>query len=326
MNEPLKERDPNTMRITVVLCTYNRCQSLKTALNSAAGLALPESVEWEILVVDNNSNDQTRMIVEDFCNRYPGRFRYLLEPQQGKSHALNSGIREARGNVLAFMDDDVTVHPNWLQNLTACLQDGAWVGAGGRIITEWNCSPPRWLAPESRHAAGPLVAFHPSMEAGQLNEAPIGTNMAFRKEMFEKYGIFRTDLGPRPNSEIRNEDTEFGERLLSAGERLRYEPSALVYHPVPENRINREYFLAWWLHKGEANVRQFGVRPGTKFYVGGVPLYLLRRLAVWTLKWLVSANPSRRFSSKLNAWENAGEILECYRNSPGAKKTESCSA
>lgn len=112
------------MNITVILCTYNRCESLAKALESAAALRLPESVEWEVLVVDNNSTDQTREVVEAFCRRHTGRFRYLFERQQGKSYALNAGIREAGGNVLAFTDEDVTVEPPWLKNLTAALHDG----------------------------------------------------------------------------------------------------------------------------------------------------------------------------------------------------------
>lgn len=315
------------MKVIVILCTYNRCGSLQKALSSAAALVLPESVTWEILVVDNNSNDQTRQTVEDFIGRYPGRFRYLFEPRPGKSHALNTGIRESTGDVLAFMDDDVVVHEDWLNKLTVALHNREWAGTGGRILPDWNCPSPRWLKPESSRAAGPLVAFHPMPEAGEIFEAPIGTNMAFRREMFERYGNFRTDLGPRPGSELRNEDTEFGERLLAAGERLRYEPSALVYHPVSEHRLKKDYFLAWWRNKGEANIRQFGVRPGTKYRVAGVPLYLLRRFVTWTVKWLISFDPAVRFSNRLSAWENLGEIMECYRESGVLKKrTESCSA
>lgn len=329
------------MKITVILCTYNRCQSLRTALNSTAALVLPESVDWEILVVDNNSKDQTRNIVEDFCVRYPGRFRYFFEPRPGKSYALNSGIRESRADIFAFLDDDILVDRHWLHNLTASLHSGEWAGAGGRIIPQWTSSPPRWLSADSRYAAGPLVSFHPTAQAGLLDTGPIGTNMAFRKEMFEKYGGFRIDLGPCPDTEItsdqeraafdavkgKNEDSEFGDRLLAAGERLRYEPSALVYHPVAQNRLKKEYFLAWWLNKGEANIRQFGIRPGTKYRVAGIPLYLLRRFIKWTVKWMVSIDPVERFSNKLSAWENLGEILECYRESSASKKTaEKCSA
>jgi len=321
------------MRISVILCTYNRCQSLQRALESAAVLILPESVEWEVLVVDNNSSDGTRQTAEEFCSRYPGRFRYLFEAQQGKSYALNTGVREARGDVVAFMDDDVTVDPNWLRNLTAALHSDEWAGSGGRILTEWTCSPPYWLSPNSVHASGPLVAFDPRPEAGRLNEPPIGTNMAFRRNMFEKYGEFRTDLGPCPGSQIRNEDTEFGARLLAGGERLRYERSALVYHPVQENRITKEYFLAWWFDKARSQIRVGGIKPGTKYYVAGIPLYLFRRLTVWTLRWMVAVDPVRRFSNKLSAWENLGEILECYRQTASRrtediarKRTENCSA
>lgn len=324
MDAQSKER--RVMGITVVLCTYNRAQSLQSALKSVAASVLPESVEWEILIVDNNSNDQTRTVAQEFCNRYPGRFRYLFEAQQGKSYALNAGIHEARGNVLAFMDDDVTVQPSWLQNLTAALQNEEWAGAGGRVVPEWNCSPPRWLSVESRHAFGPLVGFDPSPKPGQLKEAPIGANMAFRREMFEKYGGFRTDLGPRAAKYGTNEDSEFGDRLLSAGERLRYEPSALVYHPVPRNRIEKQYFLRWWFHKGQGSIRQYGVRPGTRYYVRGIPLFLFRNLSVWILKWMVGIHPARRFASKLNVWTKVGEIVECYRRSREVRKrAQNCS-
>ena len=74
-----------------------------------------------------------------------------------------------------------------------------------------------------------------------LREAPYGANMAFRKEMFEKYGFFRTDMGARPVTESpgTNEDIEFGRRLMAAGERLRYEPSAILYHPIAEDRVQK---------------------------------------------------------------------------------------
>lgn len=311
------------MKVEIILCTYNRCQVLARALESAAALVLPEQVDWRVLVVDNCSSDKTREVVEDFCRRYPGRFRYLFEGQPGKSHALNSGIREARGDVLAFMDDDVTVDANWLQNLTAALQDGEWAGSGGRILPAWSCSPPRWLPVGDRYGLAPLAGFDLGGEEGQLNEPPIGTNMAFRKAMFEKYGDFRTDLGPRPNNELKSEDVEFGARLLSAGEKLRYEPSAIVYHPVRKERLRKEYFLEWWFLKGQSNIRQFGVLPGTKYRIAGIPLYLIRRFAVWTVKWMVALDSPRRFSNRLSAWQNLGGIWECYQQWLATRKGKS---
>ncbi len=316
------------MQISVIVCTLNRCAALAKALESLAASTLEKSVDWEVLVVDNNSSDRTREVVEDFCNRYPSRFRYLFEPQPGKSHALNAGIREARGNIVAFMDDDVRVEPNWLQNLTATLHNGEWAGAGGRVIPEWSRPAPRWLSPEAWYATGPLVQFDLGVEACEISEPrpPFGTNMAFRKEMFEKYGDFRVELGPRPGSEIRGEDTEFGSRLLAAGERLSYEPSAIVYHPVQENRLKKEYFLAWWFGKGRADIRAYGIPRGRKGCVAGIPLYLFRNLVVWTLKWMISVDRSPRFARKVNVWANAGAILECYRQALNAKKRRDCSS
>jgi GT2 family glycosyltransferase len=225
------------------------------------------------------------------------------------------------------MDDDVKVDTNWLLNLTAGLHDNEWAGAGGRVIPEWNRPVPRWLSPKAWYAAGPLVQFDRGDKSGELHEAPIGTNMAFRKSIFEKYGDFLVELGPRPGSEIRGEDSEFGDRLLTAGERLKYEPSAIVYHPVPENRLQKEFFLAWWYHKGESLIRQFGVRPGTKYYAAGIPLYMFRNLLVWTVRWMLAFSPPRRFSNKLNVWYKVGEISECHRRSLQARKeTENCRA
>ncbi len=314
------------MRISVIICTYNRCQTLPKALESVAALKVPELIEWEVLVVDNNSSDRTREVVEDFCYRYPGRFRYVLQPLQGKSYALNEGIREARGDVLAFTDDDVIVEPVWLQNLTAALHDGKWAGAGGRVLPERMFLSPRWLAVDGRHASGPLGLFDRGPEAGRLAESPIGNNMAFRKEVFDKHGGFRTDLGPRPGNEIRNEDTEFGSRLLGAGERFRYEPSAIVYHAIPENRVKKEYFLNWWFDKARTEIRQDGIPPDAVCFAG-VPLYLLSRLIAWTWRWVSAIAPDTRFESKLKLWQVTGYIVECYQLSSSARTVKrNCTA
>jgi glycosyltransferase involved in cell wall biosynthesis len=284
---------------------------------------MPDSVDWEVLIVDNNSKDQTRAVAEEFCQRYPGRFRYVFESRQGKSHALNSAIRMTDAKILAFMDDDVEVDSNWLHNLTSTLSDKTWSGSGGRILIEASFRLPPWLEAKGRYALAPLAIFDLGPEAGELKEAPFGTNMAFRKEMFSKHGDFRTDLGPQPGSEIRNEDTEFGSRLLARGERFFYEPSALVYHSVPRERIRKSYFLAWWYDKARAEIRQDGIPRDTKWYLSGIPLRMFRRLFVWTLRWWCTVDPGKRFSCKLNVWKIAGMIKECHSLAvTGVSKTD----
>lgn len=303
----------NDMKVSVIVCTYNRSESLAKALASIARSEVPDAIEWEVLVVDNNSGDRTKEVVEEFCHRYPSRFRYVFEPRQGKSNALNTGIREAKGDILAFTDDDVTVEPTWLANLTLPLRDDKWAGVGGRVLPDRNFTLPPWIPKEGRYPLGPLAMFDLGPRALELVEPPFGNNMAFRRKAFEEHGGFRSDLGPCPGSEIRGEDTEFGQKVLAAGKRLCYAPSAVVYHAVPESRVRKEYFLTWWFDKARSEIRESGHVYEVNWRLAGVPLVLFRRLLVWVLRWFVAFNPSRRFSCKLNVWIAAGRICECRR-------------
>src|ERR1700726_4552184 len=155
-------------RSTVILCTHNRARSLAKALESVATQALPQPIGWEILVVDNNSSDETRQVIEDCRRRYPDRIRYVFEPQQGISYARNTGVRNAQGDILAFIDDDETADAEWLQNLTANLYSGEWSGAGGRILPQWNCPRPQWLSDRNSWTLAPLVVFDPGTKGGPL--------------------------------------------------------------------------------------------------------------------------------------------------------------
>ena len=115
---------------------------------------------------------------------------------------------------------------------------------------------------------------------------------------------------------ICHEDAEFGHRLLAAGERLRYEPSAVVYHPAPEHRIQKDYFLKWWFDFGRASAREWGRGPS----VLGIPRPYLNILNLGTIamaremgRWLLSLNPQRRFYYKCWVWAIAGRIKEYCR-------------
>lgn len=303
------------MSVSVILCTCNRAESLKKALDSLSRSELPQALEWEVVVIDNNSTDQTRQVAQDFCLRDPAHFRYVFEPMSGKSHALNRGVAEARGSVLAFTDDDVLVEPLWLGNLTANLNNGKWAGAAGRTLPQKEYHAPQWIPRSPRHALAPLAIFDPPIPAGPLGESPYGVNMAYRRSVFEKYGVFRIDLGPGLGAGIpqKSEDTEFGTRVIAGGDELRYEPSAVLYHAVPSNRLKKRYFLDWWFDKARADIRAHGIHLKTRWTVAGIPLRLFARLVRWTLAWLTSFSSSRRFDYKIRVWVLWGEIVECYR-------------
>jgi glycosyltransferase involved in cell wall biosynthesis len=303
------------VNITVILCTYNRCRDLAKALESIAASNMPTSAQWEVLIVDNNSTDDTKVVAEEFCRRDAARFRYLFENKPGKSNALNAGIREAHGDVIAFTDDDVTVEPNWLRNLAEPLNENQWVGVGGKIVLQWPGSVPGWLATEGSYARHGFPGFAHGEDAKEIPWPPFGPNMAYRKSMFERYGGFRTDLGPSPNREIprAGEDVEFGRRLISAGKRVRYEPSAVVYHPVRESEINKKHILELRFDFGRGSAREF--RGAQKGAVIGV--------AKATLRWMLTPNSQARFYRKLIVWEKAGALVESRRQKhEAARKRE----
>ena len=140
--------------------------------------------------------------------------------------------------------------------------------------------------------------------------------MGFRREMFQKYGYFRPDLGRHPGNLIGGEETEFGKRLIAAGERFGYEPSAVVYHPVSEERLNKKYILAWCFDFG----RGVTLQKGKRVAVLGIPRHfvsicnlVLRLLPLRIMHWLMAVNPQRRFFCKCRVWQTAGEIAEVWR-------------
>lgn len=306
------------MKISIILCTYNRCQSLSRALESVAATQMPEQVDWQVLIVDNNSKDQTREVAESFSRRDPSHFHYVFESQQGKSFALNRGIREAPGEILAFVDDDITVEPTWLFELTKPLLDTQWSGTGGRVYLPTDFSPPSWMAPEGNHSLVSILAlFDQGAKPLPLSTPPIGNNMAFRKEVFAKYGVFRTDLGPSPGSEIRFEDTEFCLRVMRGGARILYVPSAVVHHAVDPRRLKKDFFLAYHFDYGRGLIRHKGNRSPVGIVPRSVISFFNRLLNMLPKKiwwWLRERNPQKRFFNKCQAWAMAGEIAELFHS------------
>jgi glucosyl-dolichyl phosphate glucuronosyltransferase len=303
------------MNITVIVCTYNRCDLLAKALDSIAVQTVPEPFKWEVLVVDNNSSDRTGELVESYCVKDPARFRLVSEQQQGLSHARNTGIRNARGKILAFTDDDICVESGWLWNLTSSLHSGEWAGAGGQIMPTCSGILPNWLTIDDFRTLGAFAGFDLGRVAGPLTRPPYGGNMAYRRETFDKYGGFRVDLGRSGTNLEGREEVEFANRLLAGGEKLRYEPTAVVRHYVPGCRMSKSYVLRWYYSNGRSEVVDLGPPTDARWELAGVPLYLFRRLARWTLQWMISIGAPRRFTCRRTVWYLAGTASACYEYS-----------
>lgn len=299
--------------ISIIICTYNRSECLSKMLGDFDKLVVPQDLSWEALIVDNNSTDQTKNVVDNFVIKHPEIIKYVFEVRQGKTFALNTGIEASRGQILVFTDDDVQLDPYWLLNLKRVFDEYECAGVGGRIVATWTCEKPEWL-----HTDGPyrlfdaIIQFDRGDRICELHDLPFGANMAFRRGMFEKYGLFRLDLGPRPGSKVYYEDSEFALRVKNGGEKLMYAPDAVVYHPVEETRTTKQYFQSYYFGYGGAMARINDYPQGAILYFG-IPRYFFRLLIMATIRWLVTFNAQKRFYYKLNVYLEAGRIAETYK-------------
>ena len=289
------------MQVSIIVCTHNRASSLRKTLQSLGQMSVAPDLTWELLVVDNNSTDSTRQEIDAFTERSGLNVRYVSEPRTGKSFALNTGIGEAKGEIIAFTDDDVLVAPEWLTELMETFKQFECIGVGGRSIALWNgFARPNWLTTEGpyRLSTVPIVAaVDLGEEVKETAQAPFGLNMAFKKSAFEQYGLFRTDLGPSGAKRVLAEDTEFGRRLMRAGKKVLYSPKVVVFHPVLPNRITNGHFLSSYLNLGRAQIREAGWPCPTVLWFG-VPRYLFRTLLMRCLTWLIALESAKRFYYK----------------------------
>jgi len=296
------------MDITVVVGTYNRASSLRSTLESFSRLVIPAGLVWELLVVDNNSTDGTRLVIEAFVRKLP--LRYMFEGKQGRSAALNAGITAAKGNVIAFTDDDILLHKDWLSNLNRTFEEQECAAVAGKVVAQWDHPKPDWLTMEDQLA---IVRFDFGEELKEIRFPPLGANSAFRKEVFQRHGLFRLDLGVSGNKHtITCDDTEFGERLIRGGEKIVYCPSAVIYHPVDPKRATKRYFRSWYYYNGRSLTRTLGI-PREGVYYFGVPRWLYRELAADMARWLFSFKPDRRLHNKFRAYRKVGVVAEARR-------------
>ena len=308
------------MDISVIVCTYNRCKELQAVLQSCNEMLVPDNVSWEIIVVDNNSTDETNAAVATFSQDSRMRVKYVFEGRQGKSYALNTGILASLGKIIAFTDDDATVDRNWIVELMKIFEKFNCTGVGGRIVPIWPADKPKWFEtklPYSSMAA--IVYFDKGDKPLRIKGTLIGANMAFKRELFEKHGLFRTDLGPTDgNMGGGGEDSELCLRFCTEGEILMYTPSAIVYHPVEKRRATKSYFRAWAFRHGRALSRTKHV-PVDAVRLLGVPRYYLQFFLDASFKWFFSVQLKKRFYHECKLWEVMGEMFELYRESKNGK-------
>jgi glucosyl-dolichyl phosphate glucuronosyltransferase len=234
--------------VSLVVSTYNRADQLPLALESL--LSQTGGVPYEIIVVDNNSSDRTRAVVEDLAKGAGGLLRYGFEPRQGLSHGRNTGIALARAPIVAFTDDDVRAAPDWVSRIKRTFDEHPEVAyIGGRVLPNFLEPPPAWL---KKAHWGPLALQDygeaPIRTGRERAMCLVGANMAFRREVFDRVGLFTPSLGRIKDGIGSTEDHDMQLRIWSAGLVGLYTPDPVVVADVTPDRMIKEYHRRW--HRG----------------------------------------------------------------------------
>jgi glucosyl-dolichyl phosphate glucuronosyltransferase len=304
------------MDATILICTYNRADLLGPTLDSIARLQA-SGLRWDVLVIDNNSTDDTRRVVEARQASYPVPLRYLFEARQGKSIALNTGLSYAEGEIIVFTDDDVEVPAGWLEAAVRPLQTRPGIAyTGGPVDPIWETPPPPWLAPAGNLGGTIAVKDHGTepFVFEERRKTPLGVNMAVRRDLIEEIGGFRPDLGRRGKSLLGQEQAEFFYRSRAAGAVGLYVPEMVVRHHVPAARLTASYFRRWWYWKGISQARlhrihqetELGLDLATVPRILGVPRYMLRSIVSEAAAAAVAALRGRRATAAEHA------MMMCY--------------
>jgi glycosyltransferase involved in cell wall biosynthesis len=298
--------------VSVVIGTYNRAHLLKGTLEALALQVVPHSLKWELVLVDNNSGDTTAQVVAAFSKTTATPVRYVFEPEPGVSHARNRGIKEARGSIIAFTDDDVLPAPDWIAQLVAAIDRWNAHGVGGRILPQWETSPPSWLT-DSRYLRNRLAIME--FESSRLLALPVtsqpqvwGANMAFRRELLERVGGFDPHLGGRGKKLFRGEETDMIGRALGLGLRIAYDAGLTVFHRIGSDRMRKAYFCRLEFDSAQGEIR--ARPPATRRSFLGAPLWSYRRAFTDFWKWmgLMLLRRPGVFDQQLASFRSAGEL------------------
>ena len=303
------------MFVSVVICTLNRADSLRETLESLFSADNLEVPDWEALVVDNNSGDHTADICREFQQRHPAHFRFLTEGKPGKSHALNTAIAAAKGDILAFTDDDVLCAPDYIQGIRTVFKLHSADAVQGRVLLDCEGGTANWLDPY----LGLTVGWRDCGDAViDLDGTLCGVNMIVRAEVFQKVGGFAPELGPAGAG--MGEDTEISLRMRKAGCRLVYAPQILLTHRLLRKRLTKSNFRKRFFGQGRA-AAYYAALPVSLFRFG---LYVIKEtirqeiVAIWH-RW--AGSPAAALRCQCEARSHAGFFWQHWLFKRGVPRT-----
>ena len=258
------------IRLSLVIATYNRAEQLMITLASVAVQSKTPSA-WECIVVDNNSSDNTKAEIEKFIAQHPTlNLRYLFESNQGLSYARNAGIAAAEGDIIAFIDDDERIVPDFIGAYINLFDNHPRaMAAGGKIIAEYPTGRPRWMSHYTERPIANPMDFGDYIRTFPKGRIPGGGNMAMRREVFDRIGGFNTALGRTGKRLIGGEESDLFERIAKAGMECYYTPRAVMYHIIPAEKLTDSYFERLCYNTGASQLTRATIHNRTtRLYIG----------------------------------------------------------
>ncbi len=273
------------MKLSIIVCTYNRAASLAKTIDALHQQQVPNELEWEVVIVDNNSPDNTHQVVQQAQQQWP-RLRYEFEENQGLSHARNHGIEHSSGEIILFTDDDVLPETDWVTTTLAGLERHQADACGGYIAPLWEKEPPHWLTERFYGFLAVRTDREDDYEITQANQAPFGANMGIRRNVLNTIGLFDTNRGRKGNVLASGEDGDMFERILKAGFKAVFIGNSRVHHKVEAFRVEKTYFRRW-RYQTSRNLALVKGMPGER-RIGGIPPYLFPQLLRAIGRWCVA--------------------------------------
>jgi GT2 family glycosyltransferase len=281
-------------KLCVIIPSRNRAQSLKRLIESLNEARCPEQASVEIVAVNNGSTDETaEMLIEQSVRRRCFPLRIFNQPQPGKSNALNMALANCDGDVLLILDDDVVVDPLCLVRHIQTYRSTKFAAVQGRILP--GRDPEGRTADSSRFREYNIPYIDYGEETREIRGLT-GTNMSFKREVFEKVGFFDSRLGPGALGF--SEDTEYSIRIRNAGFTIGYTPEAIVYHELNPNRYGRAYNRDVEFRKGLSR---------SLYRQDSIAFKVIPNLLANCLRWV----GYRLLGKTQKAYKTEGRVLKC---------------
>lgn len=237
--------------LTAIICTYNRARYVGKLLESIAANDLAKT-EYELLLVDNNCTDNTREVCESFAAAHPDViFRYTTESEQGLSAAKNRGIKEAKGDIIVYIDDDALVDPWYLRTYAEWFATHPeTMACGGPIEPLYETSEPDWMTPYTKALLTAWMNYGEKVREYPRGRYPGGGNAAYRKEVFEQVGGFNTALGRKGGNLMGSEEKDIFDKMHTLNMQILYLPEPVLHHCIPQAKLEKPYFDRLTLQMG----------------------------------------------------------------------------